>query len=145
MEHKQKRFPCLYEGCSKRFKTKIGRNNHFRDVHESDDSSTDEEFDYDPPYFHMEGNWVSREEFLNIKGQSKSFGKFFCDCGNYWQSAHTHGKYKQACESCDEYKYPSCMWINNNNNYCRNNGNEDDKPHKSKLCEACKRGVCIAR
>ena len=41
-----KRFPCLYEGCSNRFRTKIGRNNHFRDVHETSDSSSDEEFDY---------------------------------------------------------------------------------------------------
>ena len=59
-------------------------------------------------------------------------------------SAHAFKQYKQACKKCKGYSLPVYLWVNQATR--KSSGNRDDdsdkKPHKSALCEACKRGVC---
>lgn len=89
------------------------------------------------------GEWIMREDFK----KRKSFGFFLCkECQNRWTSAHSYPRYKQDCKSCCKSNYPVLLW-KNASKYHRSDRNEDDenkKPHRRDLCEACKAGACDA-
>ena len=98
-----------------------------------------------PPYDDMEGEWVLTEDFAG----NKSFGLFRCaPCESSWMSAHATMKpdaqtaYKQACKYCDTWTAPLYMWQNADSDSRWRSQDEDDKPHMSHLCEACKLGEC---
>jgi hypothetical protein len=86
------------------------------------------------------GYWQERKNFPG----EKSFGYFACKTcnGSNWVSAHAFKHFKQACKTCNQYTLPVYLWVNlatRRNVLC---ADEEKKPHKSELCEACARGVC---
>eukprot|EP00450_Noctiluca_scintillans_P000982 CAMPEP_0194494256 /NCGR_PEP_ID=MMETSP0253-20130528/12218_1 /TAXON_ID=2966 /ORGANISM="Noctiluca scintillans" /LENGTH=236 /DNA_ID=CAMNT_0039335351 /DNA_START=62 /DNA_END=772 /DNA_ORIENTATION=- len=88
------------------------------------------------------GRWVPRDEF---RGR-KSFGFFVCTCGNRWKSAHAQPKYRQGCQRCEQQSLAMCLWYNEGPDTRPERETDDDKPHDSARCEACKHGDCkIAR
>jgi hypothetical protein len=88
------------------------------------------------------GYWQERNEFSG----SKSFGHFVCNAcrKSSWISAHAYKHYKQACKRCNRFSLPALLWVNTE--YCRDEMSDLDvikkKPHRKRLCEACKKGVC---
>jgi hypothetical protein len=91
-----------------------------------------------PPYPGCQGKWVDREDFTGLK----SFGYFLClNCFSCWTSAHAQVRYRQGCTKCDSYFYPIYMWKNKSAKVGKKN-KEDDLPHLSQYCEACKAGDC---
>ena len=91
-----------------------------------------------PPFEDAVGEWVKTIKF---KGK-KSFGYFRCKCSS-WLSAHAQPAYRQKCKECSRNKYPLFMWVNLQSYEGRSERlNDNNKPHMSELCEACKMGVC---
>ena len=98
----------------------------------------DEFLDSIPKPEGFDGYWVYHKDFTG----KKSFGYFICYCKNRWMSAHAFKKYKQGCKKCEAYKYPVCLWVNENK---RDNDSEleGSSPHDRERCEACRAGECI--
>jgi hypothetical protein len=93
---------------------------------------------YPPPKPGLKGFWVKRRKFTG----EKSFGRFHCgNCEKEWLSAHTFKMYKQACIECGEYIMSRYMWVNTESQE-KQTPDDDGKPHRSDLCEACHKGVC---
>ena len=93
-----------------------------------------------PPHEDIEGYWVQTSDF---EGQ-KSFGRFQCKkCKKQWGSAHAFRDYKQGCQRCETKSFPCCLWVNTGDNNERQERDDDnDGPHDSKRCEACRHGRC---
>ena len=94
------------------------------------------------PYEDCVGEWVEAKDFLR---DGKSFGYFGCSyCQKKWMSAHARKGFKQGCKDCDRFFYPIYLWKNDFSYNKKEKALEDnEKPHISYLCEACKKGVCM--
>ena len=100
------------------------------------------------PPVNTPGYWILRNAFNGIK----SFGVFVCEnkkCNNRWTSAYANKEFRQGCKLCDKRVLPSYMWVNANKQDKDKDTDKQDKdkdtykPHDSKRCEACEKGVCI--
>ena len=104
----------------------------------------------DPPIDELEGYWIKRQDFVG----TKSFGVFICfKCrgergkpGKRWQSAHAFKQFAQGCQGCESLYRPWFMWVNTSERDQNRDGmdDEEDKPHDSGRCQACRAGVCTA-
>lgn len=86
------------------------------------------------------GYWQERKKFPG----DKSFGYFACNAcdGSNWVSAHAFKNFKQACKKCNHFTLPVYLWVNLATKRNVFGVDEEKKPHKSELCEACARGIC---
>ena len=155
--------------CSKAFATNESRNQHIRDAHGSyccstcaksfnseaalnqhrdakhrktnprNSGSNRRTHAHDPPHANIQGYWIRRDDF---EGE-KSFGRFYCPkCKKTWGSAHAYKQYGQGCKRCETRSLPCCLWVNTGPRSYERDSEEDDGPHDSRRCEACRRGVC---
>lgn len=82
------------------------------------------------------GSWVQLAHFPH----RKSFGWFECECGAYWQSAHTYSDgTRQQCKSCSAWVLPELMWLNKGQRDALDRAvpGANDKPHQQSRCEKC--------
>lgn len=85
------------------------------------------------PFPGANGKWVGREEFPF----NKSFGRFRCRKGHFWQSAHAYHNYHQKCKKCNNETLPQYMWLNNGDR--REDGKKSGgKPHDESRCGKCR-------
>eukprot|EP00930_Biecheleria_cincta_P052624 TRINITY_DN37882_c0_g1_i1.p1 TRINITY_DN37882_c0_g1~~TRINITY_DN37882_c0_g1_i1.p1 ORF type:complete len:269 (-),score=26.85 TRINITY_DN37882_c0_g1_i1:61-762(-) len=91
------------------------------------------------------GRWV---ELCDFEGK-KSFAFFRCQCGKSWTTAHGYPQFRQDCNKCENPCRPKFMWQNDKNDRSagfdsqeKNRRSQDDAPHDSSRCEACRAGVC---
>eukprot|EP00047_Mylnosiga_fluctuans_P000749 m.201247 g.201247 ORF g.201247 m.201247 type:complete len:233 (-) comp10104_c0_seq2:231-929(-) len=98
--------------------------NYSSAVESCDEVTTDDEYDADevnesdeeelgslsPPFPSAKGSWVRVHDYPG----RKSFGRFYCSCGNKWMSAHAFKEdYGQDCRECDVSDLaPRYMWRN---------------------------------
>lgn len=60
-------------------------------------------------------------------------------------SSRSKKQFKQACKNCDSYYFPAFLWENDEKKKKENDKkelNDNQKPHMSHLCQACKLGKC---
>jgi hypothetical protein len=96
------------------------------------------------PYEGLAGAWLLRRDYLELKGERKSFGYYRCDCRKTWGSAHAFPTTRQACKECDEWSYPLLMWFNTEEKQARHIPDGDDRPHDRERCERCCKGLpCV--
>lgn len=95
------------------------------------------------PFPNANGKWIRLKKF----DQHKSFGFFEClPCKKHWTTAHARTEYRQGCKKCNREYYPRYMWKNNSDTDSSSDDGirKDRKPHDSKRCEACRKGMCIS-
>lgn len=137
----------LCSRCFKAFTTEKGALMHSEVKHGERGSSngyaatTTDLHGHEDPYPGIQGYWMRREAYN--KGR-KSFGWYLCNsCCKTWFSAHAHKFYRQGCQCCETESYPCCMWVNTGYGDRSNRIERDeDKPHDSARCEACRKGDC---
>ena len=136
-------YPCVT--CSKTFNSEAALQQHRDAKHRQNrrgrGSTTRNRraHEHDPPHANIQGYWISRDLF---KGD-KSFGQFQCSkCSKRWGSAHAYQRYEQGCQRCETRSLPCCLWVNTGARSDYHDFDEDDGPHDSGRCEACRRGVC---
>lgn len=124
--------------CNKGFKSKEALEQHMADKH-GGGSRPHRHHSHDSPHPGIQGYWVRREDFDG----SKSFGRFQCiKCKKQWGSAHAYKMYKQGCQRCELRSLPCCLWVNTRESRHYSDDEDDDGPHDSRRCEACRLGVC---
>ena len=95
-----------------------------------------------PPPVDTPGYWILRDAFNG----SKSFGVFVCEdtkCKKQWISAHANKEFRMGCNICEKRVLPTYMWVNTHKSDKDKDVTSKQKPHDSKRCEACEKGLCI--
>jgi hypothetical protein len=117
--------------CSRSFRTNHALQQHTAAVHFSEEA-----IDFkDMPFPGAEGYWVLREDFP----KNKSFGRFRCNCGRHWLSAHAYKeKYAQNCQSCYKRVQAYLMFVSTTK--FDPSEKPESSPHDAVNCEACRSG-----
>lgn len=125
--------------CQRTFNSETALKQHRDAKHRRSRSINRRSHTHDPPHANIQGYWIRREDF---EGE-KSFGRFYCPkCKKHWGSAHAYTRYGQGCQRCEIRSLPCCLWVNTGTRSYERDSEENDGPHDSRRCEACRRGVC---
>ena len=131
--------PSICLKCNKEFSSKKAYENHTAAKHSKDASEAQNQNNLTKlkAPVDSDGYWIVAADF---RGR-KSFGAYRCECGKVWTSAHSQLMYMQGCKKCNKERRPDVMWVNIGEKQASIDRDED-KPHDSRRCQACRAGDC---